>query len=168
MQISASQLGLSGRFALVAACATMPSQSVVMSIAAMTTALSLEPGSRGIFFKVAGGGLGVLASIAFLILVSGAGNDLAGFLVALALVLGGLEWLAVAHPDRSAMFRQAGAMFAIASTILPRPEASLAGPGERMLAVFLGLAVAAAISLVCRNSDGNRDATDPAQGECGS
>lgn len=136
--------GLTGLVTLIAACVTIPAESVVMTIAAMVTSLSLTS-SGGIPQKLAGGILGVIVSLVFLTVISGAGNDFAVFLLAMAIVMGGFEWMAVSLPNRTSLFRQAGALFAVAATILPRPEQFLFASGRRMLAVLLGLAVASLI-----------------------
>jgi hypothetical protein len=106
------------------------------------TVLSLAVGGKGVWQKLVGGGLGVLVSFGFLTVISGAGNDLAVFLVGLAVILGTFDWLAGIRPDRGIIFRQAGALFAVAATILPRPSASLFDSAERQMAVLLGLLVA--------------------------
>lgn len=157
------QVGIAGPAALVTSCATLPSQAVVMSIAAMTTALSLAPNPREIFDKLAGGVLGVGVSAAFLAALSGAGNGLGAFLIGMGLVMGGFEWMASAYPGRSSVFRQAGAMFAVAATMLPRPEASLSEPDERMAAVLLGLAAASLIA-AAGPAQRNQDAAAQADG----
>ncbi|TSA30847.1 MAG: hypothetical protein D4R65_12335 [Verrucomicrobiaceae bacterium] len=136
--------GLTGVLTLVTACVTIPTESVVMSIAAMVTSLALTS-SGGIPQKLAGGVLGVAVSLVFLTVVSGAGNDFAVFLLAMAIVMGGFEWLAVSLPNNASLFRQGGALFAVAATILPRPEQFLFASWRRMLAVLLGLAVASLI-----------------------
>lgn len=136
--------GLTGVVTLITACVTIPAESVVMSIAAMVTSLSLTA-SSGIPQKLAGGVLGVVVSLAFLTVVSGAGNDFAVFLLSMAIVMGCFEWLAVSLPNNASLFRQAGALFAVAATILPRPEPFLSASWRRMLAVLLGLAVASLI-----------------------
>jgi len=136
--------GLTGVLTLITACVTIPTESVVMSIAAMVTSLSLTS-SGGIRQKLAGGVLGVVASLIFLTVVSGASNDFAVFLLAMAIVMGGFEWLAVSLPNNASLFRQAGALFAVAATILPRPEQFLFASWRRMLAVLLGLAIASLI-----------------------
>jgi uncharacterized membrane protein YgaE (UPF0421/DUF939 family) len=59
--------------------------------------------------------------------------------------MGCFEWLAVSLPNNASLFRQAGALFAVAATILPRPEPFLSASWRRMLAVLLGLAVASLI-----------------------
>lgn len=138
--------GLTGVVSLIAACVTVPTEAVVMSIAAIVTSLSLPVG--GIPQKIAGGILGVVVSLGFLTIVSGAGNDFAVFLLAMALVMGGFEWLAVSLAGRAVLFRQAGALFAVAATILPRPEQFLFSSWRRMLAVLLGLTVAVMIHAV--------------------
>jgi len=134
--------GLTGVLSLITACVTIPTESVVMSIAAMVTSLSL---TTGIPQKLAGGVLGVAVALVFLTVVSGAGNDFAVFLLTMAVVLGGFEWLAVSFGGLASLFRQAGALFAVAATILPRPEQFLFASWRRMLAVLLGVAVASLV-----------------------
>ncbi len=143
----ASQLGITAVCTLVAACAAFPSMAVVSTIAALATVLSLGSGTKGIPDKLLGGGLGVAVSFGFLVIVSGAGNDLAVFLLGLGGVLGFFEWVVSASPKKGALFRQAGALFAVAATILPQPGESLFASSERQLAVLLGLAVALVIHL---------------------
>ena len=144
------ELGASAVGSLVAACAVFPDLAVVSTIAALATALTLPAGTGGVVSKLAGGLLGTLVSYVFLIIVSGAGNDVALFLLGLAAVIGGFEWGAVRRPALSALFRQAGALFAVAATILPRPMDTIASPTGRLLAVLLGLAVAAVVHLAAR------------------
>jgi len=143
----ALQIGVTAPFTLVAACAAFPSMAVVSTIASLATVLTLSPGARDVWEKLCGGALGVAASFAFLTVVSGAGNDLALFLLGLAGALGVFEWIACRCPQRGPLFRQAGALFAVAATILPRPSDSLFASTERQMAVLLGLAVAAALHL---------------------
>src|SRR5262245_47897743 len=141
------QGGLASVIALVATCAVLPALGVVASIAALTTLISWppQPGTAG--GKLAGGALGVALSLAFLTVVSGAGNDVAIFLVGFGLVFAALEWLAVRNPTAATALRQAGAMFAVAATIMPGPSGSLAGPIARMAAVTIGLFAALGIHL---------------------
>ncbi|MFZ4775764.1 MAG: hypothetical protein ACOYM3_10390 [Terrimicrobiaceae bacterium] len=142
----ASIIGISTACSLVLACLTVPAQTVVMTIATMTTILALETSAASpqLMERSMGAVLGVLASVAFIILVSGTGNNLAVFLLALALAMGAFEGMAVTTHAKAALFRQAAALFAVAVTMLPRPEPTLQASGDRMLAVLLGFAVAAA------------------------
>lgn len=141
-EFSPWHVGISATLALIAACAALPGEAVVASVAAAATAVSMPSGTRGISAKLVGGALGTAAAVAFLTIVSGAGNDLAVYLAAMAMAFGGFGWLAVARPAQAAVFRQAGAMFAVAATVLPSPQASLAEPTARAVAVMLGLLIA--------------------------
>lgn len=143
-------IGLSAPASLVVAALTVPTEAVVMTIATMTTILALQtsPASRAIPARWAGAATGILVSVAFLAVVSGSGNNLAVFLAAMAVVMGSFEWLACARPANGALFRQAAAIFAVAATMLPRPDQFLFASIDRMLAVVLGFAVAAAFHLV--------------------
>jgi hypothetical protein len=133
------QVGISATLALIAACAALPNDAVVASIAAAATAISLPPGARGGAAKVAGSLLGTAAAVGFLTVVTGAGNDLAIFLLPLAALLGGFGWLASVRPAQAAAFRQAGAMFAVVATVLPHPQATFADSIARAAAVMIGL-----------------------------
>jgi len=139
--------GLASLIALVATCTVLPTMGVVASIAALTTLISWspQPGTAG--GKLAGGALGVALSLAFLTVVSGAGNDVAFFLAAFGLVFAALEWLAVGHPTTATALRQAAAIFAVAATMMPGPSGTLAGPIARMAAVAIGLFAALGIHL---------------------
>lgn len=141
-------VGVCGAVSLVLACLTLPSQSVVMTIAALTCVLSLTRTGNAIVQKPLGGILGAVLSIAFIIAISDFTNNLAVFLLGMGLVIGGLEALAQRRPDRALLLRQAAAMFVVLATILPRPETSLQAVGERLAAVLLGLAAAVVLSLV--------------------
>lgn len=143
-------IGLAGTASLIVAALTIPAEAVVMSIATMTTILSLQtlPGKPGIGARAIGAGVGILVSTAFIVIVSGSGNNLALFLAGMALVTGSFEWLATSRPAKGGLFRQAAALFAVAATMLPRPDQFLFGSLDRMLAVVIGFAVAAAFSLV--------------------
>ena len=142
-------IGLAASASLIVAALTIPAEAVVMTIATMTTifALQTSPGKPGIAARTIGAGVGILVSVTFLVIVSGSGNNLAIFLAALALVMGSFEWLAASHPANGAMFRQAAALFAVAATMLPRPDQFLFGSLDRMLAVVIGFAVAVAFSV---------------------
>ena len=142
----ASIIGISAACSLVLACLAVPTQTVVMTIATMTTILALETSAASpqLLERSMGAVLGVLASVAFIILVAGTGNDLGVFLLALALAMGAFEWMAVSTDAKAALYRQAAALFAVAATILPRPEPTLQASADRMLAVLLGFAVGAA------------------------
>lgn len=138
-------IGLSATGSLVLAGLTLPTEGVVMTIATMTTVLGITPGAPAFGERFVGAVAGVLVSVAFLIIVSGSGNNLAVFLVAMALVMGGAEWLASRIPPRAVLFRQGAALFAVAATMLPRPEAELSSSMERMAAVILGFLAAVAV-----------------------
>lgn len=140
-------IGLAATGSLILACLTLPTEGVVMTIATMTTVLALETSAKTpeIGERSLGALLGVAVSVAFLSIVSGAGNNLAVFLGALAFVMGGFEWLASTFSDKAFLFRQAAALFAVAATMLPRPEQFLTASIGRMLAVILGFLAAIAI-----------------------
>lgn len=132
---------------LVLALVTLPAQSVVVTIAALTCVIGLGPEGRGIVDRVAAGVAGAVAALIFLVGISALTNDLAAYLVAMGFVVGALEAMAWMSPRHGAACRQAGAMFAVTATILPRPEESLQASGQRMAAVLLGIAVAGAFGL---------------------
>lgn len=131
---------------LVVACLTLPTQGVVMTIASLTCVLSLP--QRGVMQKPLGCLLGIGLSFLFIIAISDLTNNLAVFLLGTGLVIGALEAIAWSRPASAPVVRQAGAMFVVLATLLPRPEESLQAAGGRMAAVLLGLAVAVILSLV--------------------
>lgn len=143
-------IGLSAPASLIVAALTVPAQAVVMTIATITTILALQTSvdCPALGQRSAGAAAGVLVSVAFLAIVSGSGNNLAVFLAAMALVMGALEWLASSIPTKGALFRQAAAIFAVAATMLPRPDQFLFASLDRMLAVVLGFAVAVGFFLI--------------------
>lgn len=143
-------IGLSAPTALIVAAFTVPAEAVVMTIATMTTILALQasPAAPALGMRWAGASTGILVSVAFLAIVSGSGNNLAVFLAAMALVMGSFEWLASSHPKKGALFRQAAGIFAVAATMLPRPDQFLFASLDRMLAVVLGFAVAVVFHLI--------------------
>lgn len=139
-------VGSCGAVSLVVACLTIPAQSVVMTIATLTCVLFLP--RKGVLLKPLGCVLGAILALAFIVAISDLTNNLALFLLGLGLVIGGLEAMAWRKPGSALALRQAGAMFVVLATILPRPEESLQAAGGRMAAVFLGIAVAVALSIV--------------------
>ena len=139
-------IGSCGTGSLVLACLTIPSQSVVMTIATLTCVLALP--RDGVVKKPLGGILGAGLSLVFIVAISGLTNNLAFFLLGMGLVIGILEAIAWHKPDSALVVRQAAAMFVVLATILPRPEESLQAVGERLVAVLLGLAVAVVFSLM--------------------
>ena len=143
-------IGLCAPASLVVAALTVPTEAVVLTIATMTTILALQTtaGSPAIGQRLAGAATGILVSVAFLAIISGSGNNLAVFLAAMAIVMGGFEWLASSLPAKGNLFRQAAAIFAVAATMLPRPDRFLFASVDRMLAVVLGFAVAVAFFLI--------------------
>lgn len=134
-------IGLAAVTALIVACAVLPTQPTVTVVAAVTTTLSLGAGLGVVGQKFLGGLLGAVAAVIFVILTSGAGNDVAFYLLGLAGVMGGLEWLALRFPGYAAALRQAGAMFGVVGTILPQPEQQMQGSLERLCAVLTGLSI---------------------------
>ena len=135
------EIGLAAVSSLILACAVLPTQPTVTVVAALTTALSLGGGLGVVGQKFLGGLLGAAAALAFVIIVSGAGNDVAFYLLGLTMAIAGFEWLAVRHPKNSPALRQAGAIFAVMGTILPQPEQFMWGSMERMCAVLAGLSI---------------------------
>ena len=127
---------------LVLSLVILPSQSVVVTIAALTCVIALAPGWRGIMDRILGGAAGAVSALVFIVAISALTNDLAAFLIAMGLVVGALEALAWKSPRHLTACRQAGAMFVVTATILPRPEYSLHASGARLTAVLLGHAVA--------------------------
>lgn len=138
---SALAIGLAAVAALILACALLPTQPTVTVVAAITTALSLGGGLGVVGQKFVGGLLGAVAALVFVIMVSGAGNDVAIFLLGLTAVMAGCEGLAVRYPEISPALRQAGAIFGVMGTILPQPEQFMWGSMERMCAVLAGLSI---------------------------
>jgi len=134
---------------VVAASLFLPREFVVMTVAAVTTIIALEsPGSPANIPQRAGGGcLGAVLSIGFMILISGAGNNLALFLLSLGLVFALLEGSAVRLSRWSTALRQAGAVFAVMATMLPRPDLTVTASDHRLAAIFVGLAIAATVHL---------------------
>jgi len=138
------EIGLAAVASLIIACAVLPTQPTVTVVAALTTALSLGGGFGVVGQKFLGGLLGAAAALAFVIIVSGAGNDVAFYLLGLTVVMAGFEWLAVRYPKNSPALRQAGAIFGVMGTILPQPEQFMWGSMERMCAVLAGLSIGCA------------------------
>jgi len=143
-QEPALAIGLAAVAALIVACAVLTTQPTVTVVAAVTTALSLGSGLGVIGQKFLGGLLGAGLAVVFVIIASGAGNDLAFYLLGLTAAIAGFEWLAVRYPKNSPALRQAGAIFAVMGTILPQPEQFMWGSLERMCAVLAGLSIGCA------------------------
>ena len=144
-EISFSQAGFVAAVAIVALCAAailLPSASVVLEIAAVTTALGLIQPPARLGAKTAGALLGALGAMVFDILVAGSGNNLAAFLVALMTVFAVLAGLMQVRRDWTPTLAQGGAMFAVAAPMLPAPDLSLAAMGTRVEAVCVGFLVA--------------------------
>ena len=143
----AAAIGLAAVVSLIVACIVLPTQPTVTVVAALTTALSLGGGTGVIGQKFLGGLAGALLALGFVIVASGAGNNVAFYLPGLASIMGGIEWLAVRFPKHSAALRQAGAIFGVMGTILPQPEHHMWGSMERMCAVLAGLSIGCAAAL---------------------
>jgi hypothetical protein len=120
----------------------LPSASVVLEIAAVTTALGLIQPPARLGAKTAGALLGALGAMVFDILVAGSGNNLAAFLVALMTVFAALAGLMQVRRDWTPTLAQGGAMFAVAAPMFPAPDLSLAAMGTRVEAVCVGFLVA--------------------------
>jgi hypothetical protein len=143
-EISLSQAGLIAAVAIVALCVAavlLPSTSVVLEIAAVTTALGLIQPPPRLGAKTVGALLGALGAMVFDILVA-ASENLTVFLVALITVFAALAGLMQVRRDWTPTLAQGGAMFAVAAPMLPAPDLSLAAMGTRVGAVCLGFSVA--------------------------
>jgi len=143
----ATAIGLAAVVSMIFACAVLPTEPTVTVVAALTTALSLGGGTGVIGQKFLGGLSGAGLAVVFVIVVSGAGNDAAFYLLGLISIMGGIEWLAVRFPKHSAALRQAGAIFGVMGTILPQPERHMWGSMERMCAVIAGLSIGCAAAV---------------------
>lgn len=140
----AAAIGLAAVVSLIVACAVLPTEPTVTVVAALTTAISLGGGTGVIGKKFLGGLAGAMLALGFVIVASGAGNNVAFYLLGLISIMGGIEWLAVRFPKHSAALRQAGAIFGVMGTILPQPEQHMWGSMERMCAVLAGLSIGSA------------------------
>jgi hypothetical protein len=149
-ELSAPAIGTAAVASLVLASAILPTEFTVTVVAAVTTALSLGGGLGLIGPKFLGGLLGAAAAVVFVIIASSMGNDMATYLLGLAVCLGLIEWGAGRFPTHAAAFRQAGAIFAVMGTILPEPERHMWGSLERMCAVIAGLATGCAAAWFTR------------------
>jgi hypothetical protein len=144
-EISFSPAGLVAAVAIVGLCAAavlLPSASVVMEIAAVTTALGLIHPPPHLGAKAVGALLGALGAMVFDILVAGSGNDLTVFLVALITVFAALAGLMQVRRTWAPTLAQGGAMFAVAAPMLPAPDLSLAAMATLVEAVCVGFMVA--------------------------
>ena len=144
---SAVAIGTTVIFSLIAAGLFLPHELVVITVASAATIIALEtPGaSSHIPARSAGAAGGIALSVAAIILISGSGNNLAFFLLALGLSMAALDGFAVMFPHAENAFRQAGAVFAVMVTTFPQPDQTLVGSANRAAAVMIGLSVAAAI-----------------------
>ena len=138
---SAPAIGTAAVAALILASAVIPTEFTVTVVAAVTTALSLGSGLGTIGRKFLGGLFGAIAAVVFVIAASSMGNDMATYLLGLAVCMGVIEWGAGKFPAHAPAFRQAGAIFAVMGTILPQPERHMWGSLERMCAVIAGLEI---------------------------
>lgn len=142
--VSALAIGGAAVASLLLACAVLPTQPTVTVVAALTTALSLARGLEVVGQKFLGGLLGAGAAVVFVIIASGAGNDVAFYLLGLTVAMAGFEWMAVRYPKKAAALSQAGAIFGVMGTILPQPAQFMGGSLERMCAVLAGLSIGCA------------------------
>jgi hypothetical protein len=143
-EISLSQAGLVAAVAIVALCAAavlLPSTSVVLEIAAVTTALGLIQPPPRLGAKTVGALLGALGAMVFDILVA-ASENLTVFLVALITVFAALAGLMQVRRAWAPTLAQGGAMFAVAAPMLPAPDLSLVAMATRAEAVCVGFMVA--------------------------
>ena len=97
--------------------------------------------------KIWGAILGGVIATVFVILVAGAGNDLAVLVGGLVVVLGTLEAMARRSVSAAGCYRQAAAIFAVAATMLPAPLAHLSGVLLRVVSVWVGFALALLVGL---------------------
>jgi multidrug efflux pump subunit AcrA (membrane-fusion protein) len=81
----------------------------------------------------------------FDILISGSGNDITVFLVALITTFAGLAGLMQVRKTWVPALAQGGAMFAVAAPMLPAPDLSLAAMATRVEAVCAGCMVVAGL-----------------------
>lgn len=125
----------------------LPRSSVVLVVAAATTALSLsQPGLPAPLFQRTGGAvLGAALGVVFDVLLGGSGNSFSVFLVALMAVFGGLACCICRWKSMTPCLAQCCAMFAVAAPMLPAPDTSLAAMGARISAVLLGFCAAAGV-----------------------
>lgn len=151
---SAPAIGLAAVASLITACAVLPTQPTVTVVAAVTTALALGGGPAIVGQKFLGGLLGAALALGFVIITSGAGNDVAFYLLGLTLAMGGFEWMAGRFARIASAFRQAGAIFGVMGTILPQPEQFMWGSLERMCAVLAGLSIGCAAVWLQKHSVG--------------
>lgn len=144
---SALAIGATVVASLAAAGLLLPHELVVMSVASVATIVALEaPGVPAhLPARAAGAAIGMALSIAFIIFVSGAGNNIALFLLSLGLGMAAIEGLATSRPHWAPSLRQAGAVFAVMATMMPGPDISLLAAADRAAAVFIGLALAAGV-----------------------
>jgi uncharacterized membrane protein YccC len=141
---SAMVIGVAVTLSLIAALLIVPHDVVVMVIATVTTILRLEwPNTpSALREKITGVVIGTVASVVFIILVAGSGNNLAVFLLALGLMVWAFEAGARREKTWAIAFRQAAALFAVAAPMIPAPVQSLAGVESRILAVWGGFVIA--------------------------
>ncbi|MEO6054757.1 MAG: hypothetical protein ABIP97_12155 [Chthoniobacterales bacterium] len=95
--------------------------------------------------KMRGAILGTLLAIVFDVIVAGAGNNIAVFLLAQSLVFGVLAWIGVTRKGMKPVMLQGAAMFAVAAPMLPTPDVTLQAMGVRIAAVLIGCGFAVLI-----------------------
>src|SRR4029077_20366011 len=95
--------------------------SVVLEIAAVTTALGLIQPPARLGAKTAGALLGALGAMVFDILVAGSGNNLAAFLVALMTVFAALAGLMQVRRDWTPTLAQGGQCLRLLLPCFRRP-----------------------------------------------
>jgi len=141
--------GLSVLTGFGAAALLLPGLVVPLSISVVATCCGLgsSQDSRGIWQKIGGAILGGIIATVFVIVVAGAGNDLAVVVGGLMLVLGSLETMARLSTSGPGWYRQAASVFAVAATMLPAPLAHFSGVLLRVTAVWLGFSLALLIAL---------------------
>ena len=143
-EISLLQAGFVAAVGIVALCIAavlLPSMSVVLEIAAVTTALGLIQPPPRLGAKTVGALLGALGAMVFDVLVA-ASENLTVFLVALITVFAALTGLMLVRRAWAPALAQGGAMFAVAAPTLPAPDLSLAAMATRVEVVCVGFMVA--------------------------
>ena len=147
-EISLPQAGFVGAAVIVGLCTAavvLPSTSVVLEIAAVTMALGLIQPPPHLGARAVGALFGALGAMVFDILISGSGNDITVFLVALITIFAALAGLMQVRKTWVPALAQGGAMFAVAAPMLPAPDLSLAAMATRVEAVCAGCMVAAGL-----------------------
>ncbi|MEO8207207.1 MAG: hypothetical protein ABI615_13585 [Chthoniobacterales bacterium] len=142
-------VGVTTSLSMIVASMFLPGAAVVVIAAALMIFRLAVPDTLPLIpQKALGAILGALIAIAFDIIIAGAGNDIAFFLVALAVIFGTLAWIGNWQKKVKPIMLQAASMFAVAAPMLPRPYFRLEAMGIRIAAVLIGCAFAILIYLI--------------------